>query len=179
MACCPLRSVKTDRGYAGRPAFPADDAQVSLLRRSFNTIRNSHEKHASGQPPPWQAIRTKNRERFMQTPTPDESERGTHRTAAPAYAIGHITVRDPAGWQDYCRQVPATLAPFNGEVMLRGQVHDVLHGAHAHVHTVVLRFPDTAAAAGWHASPAYQALVPLRDAAADVVLVSYQGQEAA
>jgi uncharacterized protein (DUF1330 family) len=163
-------------------AFVAADAPVSLLARSFNTIRKSHEKHAPGQPPLRLSIRTKNRERFMHTPTPDDSHsnHSTHRsTAAPAYAIGHITVRDPAGWQDYCRQVPATLAPFNGEVMLRGQVRDVFHGAHAHVHTVVLRFPDTAAAAGWHASSAYQALVPLRDAAADVVLVSYQGQEAA
>ena len=112
-------------------------------------------------------------------PTTAGTDYGTGRdTAAPAYAIGHITVRDPSGWQEYCSRVPATLAPWQGEVMLRGQVREVFHGDHPHVHTVVLRFPDDAAAAGWHASPAYQALIPLRDAAADVVLVSYQGQGA-
>ena len=100
-------------------------------------------------------------------------------SAAPAYAIGHITVRDPAGWQDYCNRVPATLRPFGGEVLLRGVTRDVFAGSHVQGNTVVLRFPDTAAAAGWHASPAYQAIIPLRDAAADVVLVSFQAQESA
>ena len=99
--------------------------------------------------------------------------------AAPAYAIGHITVRDPVGWLEYCSKVPATLAPFQGEVLLRGRTRDVFAGAYSQSQTVVLRFPDTDAAASWHASAAYQSLVPLRDAAADVVLVSYQGQEAA
>jgi uncharacterized protein (DUF1330 family) len=39
---------------------------------------------------------------------------------------------------------------------------------------VVIRFPDADAVAGWYNSPAYQALVPLRVAAADVDLVSYE-----
>jgi uncharacterized protein (DUF1330 family) len=94
---------------------------------------------------------------------------------APAYAIGHITVRDTDKWLAYCSQVPATLAPWRGEVLLRAQLLDVFNGVHAHDNTVVLRFPDTAAVAGWHASPAYQALIPLRDAAADVTLIAFAG----
>ena len=94
---------------------------------------------------------------------------------APAYAIGHITVRDQTKWLDYCLQVPATLAPWQGEVLLRGHRIGVLDGHHEHMDTVVLRFPDTTAVAGWHASAAYQALLPLRNAAADVVLISYAG----
>ena len=93
----------------------------------------------------------------------------------PAYAIGHITVRDPAKWHAYCNQVPATLIPYQGEVMLRARVLETFNGQHPHSDTVVLRFPDAPAVAAWHASPAYQALIPLRDAAADVVLVSFQG----
>ncbi len=54
-------------------------------------------------------------ERFMDIPTPANSARAA---AAPAYVIGHITVRDPVGWQDYCNRVPATLTPFGGEVLL-------------------------------------------------------------
>ena len=94
---------------------------------------------------------------------------------APAYAIGHITVKDQTKWRDYCARVPATLAPWKGEVLLRGRRLDVFNGRHEHLDTVVLRFPDTAAVTGWHASAAYQALIPLRDAAADVVLVAYEG----
>jgi len=37
----------------------------------------------------------------------------------------------------------------------------------------VIEFPDQQAVAGWHASAAYQALVPLRQQAADVVLLAY------
>jgi uncharacterized protein (DUF1330 family) len=38
----------------------------------------------------------------------------------------------------------------------------------------VIRFPDRAAVEGWFASDAYQALIPLRERAADLVLVSYE-----
>ncbi len=90
-----------------------------------------------------------------------------------AYVIGHITVKDAAKWEAYRGAVPATLAPWGAELVLRGWNARVLAGEHAHTDVVVIRFPDRAAADGWHASPAYQALIPLRRSAADVVLVTY------
>ena len=92
----------------------------------------------------------------------------------PAYVIGHIRVKDPAKWIEYRDQVPETLTPWGGEIIFRGRCLDVLNGAHAYTDVVVLRFPDAAAVAGWHASPAYQALIALRDEAADVFLTSYE-----
>jgi len=92
-----------------------------------------------------------------------------------AYVIGHITVKDPAKWDAYRAQVPATLAPWGAEVVLRGRRVAVLSGPHAYSDTVVIRFPNTSAAEGWHGSAAYQALIPLREEAAEVVLVAYQG----
>jgi uncharacterized protein (DUF1330 family) len=50
----------------------------------------------------------------------------------------------------------------------------VLSGEHSHTDTVVIRFPDAGSAAGWYASADYQALIPLREQAADIVLVSYE-----
>lgn len=91
----------------------------------------------------------------------------------PAYVVGHINVKDAAAWDAYRSQVPATLAPWGAELVFRGQRAVVLAGAHAHRDIVVIRFPDAAAAAAWHASAAYQALIPLRQQAADVVLLSY------
>jgi uncharacterized protein (DUF1330 family) len=95
--------------------------------------------------------------------------------AARAWVVGHVTVKDAAQWQRYRERVPATIAPFGGVVLLRGQVTDVLDGAHRHTDTVVLAFPDVEAARRWHASGAYQALIPLRHAAADVDLVIVGG----
>lgn len=89
------------------------------------------------------------------------------------YVIGHITVKDAAKWDEYRRQVPATLAPWQAELVFRGQKVAVLGGTHAHTDTVVIRFPDAETANGWFNSPAYQALIPLRLEAADIDLISY------
>lgn len=91
-----------------------------------------------------------------------------------AYIIGHITIHDPDKWAEYRDQVPATLAPWRAEVVFRGRRAAVLAGEHPHSDVVVIRFPDRAAVDGWHSSPAYQALIPLREQAADVTLLSYE-----
>ena len=91
-----------------------------------------------------------------------------------AYVIGHIAIKDPAKWAEYRSQVPGTLTPWNAELLLRGTLAEVFAGTHAHRDTVVIRFPDLAAARGWHDSAAYQALVPLRQQAADVTLLLYE-----
>jgi uncharacterized protein (DUF1330 family) len=92
----------------------------------------------------------------------------------PAYVIGHITVKDPKKWGEYREKVPATLAPWGGEVLLRGRKIAVLTGEHPYTDTVVIRFPDAKATAGWYRSAAYQALIPIREQAADMVLISYE-----
>lgn len=92
----------------------------------------------------------------------------------PAYIIGHITIKDPAQWSDYCSRVPATISACGGELVFRGKKLAVLNGVHAHTDTVVARFPDKASLEAWHDSPEYQALIPLRDAGADVTLLAYE-----
>ena len=90
-----------------------------------------------------------------------------------AYVIGHISVKDPEKWAAYRSLVPATLAPWQAELVFRGEKLAVLGGEHRHGDTVVIRFPSIAAVNGWFASPAYQALIPLRMEAAEVDLVSF------
>lgn len=89
------------------------------------------------------------------------------------FVIGHITVKDPAKWAEYRAQVPATLAPWQAELVFRGERLAVLGGEHRHTDTVVIRFPSREAVDGWYNSPAYQALIPLRQEAADLDLVSF------
>jgi uncharacterized protein (DUF1330 family) len=91
-----------------------------------------------------------------------------------AYVIGHITIKDPEKWMEYRAKVPATLAQWGGELILRGRRVAVLSGEHPYTDTVVIRFPDTEAIAGWYGSPGYQALIPLREQAAKMVLISYE-----
>lgn len=89
------------------------------------------------------------------------------------YVVGQITVKDPELWAEYRRQVPSTLAPWGAELVFRGTQAGALSGGSPHADIVVIRFPDLAAVAEWHGSPAYQALIPLRERAAEMVLLSY------
>lgn len=91
-----------------------------------------------------------------------------------AYLIGHITIKDADKWAIYRSRVPATLEAWGAELVFRGQRAEVLAGEHPHSDVVVVRFPSREAVAGWHSSAAYQALIPLRQQAADVVLLSYE-----
>lgn len=92
----------------------------------------------------------------------------------PAYVIGQISVRDAAKWAEYRSRVPATLAPWGAELLFRGAKVAQLDGVMPHADIVAIRFPSVAAANGWHESPAYQALIPLRREAAEVLLLLYE-----
>lgn len=97
---------------------------------------------------------------------------------ATTFVIGHITVKDAAKWAEYRRKVPATLAPWQAKLVFRGEKRAVLGGEYHHDDTVVISFPDAAAADGWFNSAAYQALIPLRQEAADLDLISFTEQAA-
>ena len=91
-----------------------------------------------------------------------------------AYLIGQITIKDKNKWKEYCRHIPATLKPYDGELVFRGKLSSVLSGDHKHTDTVVIKFPNTKLLNNWHSSPQYQSLIPLRKMAANVDMLSYE-----
>lgn len=91
-----------------------------------------------------------------------------------AYVVGQMTVKDPEKWALYRSQVLATLQPFGGELVFRGLQVKAFSGVCLHPDIVVIRFSSMVDAEGWHASEDYQALIPLRQDAADVVLLTYE-----
>lgn len=91
-----------------------------------------------------------------------------------AYVVGHITVKHPELWAEYRIKVPETLAPWGAELVFRGKQVTALSGENPHGDIVVIRFPNVAAVNGWFSSSAYQALIPLRRQAAEMVLLSYE-----
>ena len=91
-----------------------------------------------------------------------------------AYVVGNVTIRDADKWAQYVAEVPDTLTPWGGEILLRGRQAALLAGQAQHRNLVVLSFPDLDAIHRWYASAAYQALIPLRDDAATVDLAAYE-----
>jgi uncharacterized protein (DUF1330 family) len=91
-----------------------------------------------------------------------------------AYAVGHITVKNPEKWAEYRAQVPATLEPWGAELVFRGRQAVALAGENPHADIVVIRFPSLDALNAWFSSAAYQSLIPLREQAAEMVLLAYE-----
>ncbi|HYE00912.1 MAG TPA: DUF1330 domain-containing protein [Alphaproteobacteria bacterium] len=80
----------------------------------------------------------------------------------PAYAVARL--RDVAMGPeiaDYLRRIDATLEPFGGRFLVHGGPVDRLEGGWEG-ETVVIAFPDAAAAHAWYGSPAYREILPLR-----------------
>lgn len=90
-----------------------------------------------------------------------------------ALIIFHSTVSNPEKFADYARAVPDTLKPFDGNVLARGKTEEILTGEHYHSAIGILQFPELETAHAWYNSVAYQSLIPTRDAAATVTVVSY------
>jgi uncharacterized protein (DUF1330 family) len=91
-----------------------------------------------------------------------------------AYVVGNLTVKNVEKWAEYRSQVPSTLAAWGAELVFRGNQVAVLAGESRHANIVVIRFPNIEAVNGWYSSPAYQALIPLRQQAAEMTLLSYE-----
>jgi uncharacterized protein (DUF1330 family) len=81
---------------------------------------------------------------------------------APGYVISEVdAILDMTALQKYAKQVPETLAPFNGHFIVRGSEAQALEGEPPKG-IVVIAFDSAAKARQWYESSAYQAIKPLR-----------------
>ena len=84
----------------------------------------------------------------------------------PAYLIAETEVTDRAAFQKYAEKVPETLAPFKGSFhfIVRGGKTQALEGQPPKG-IVVIAFDSTEKALAWYNSPAYEAIMPIRQGA--------------
>lgn len=94
-----------------------------------------------------------------------------------AFFVAAVTVKDPAKFQEYAEKAGATFAAHGGEPVLRGKVNGALVGATDHQAVGIVKFPNQDALAAWFGSAEYQALIPLRDQAADMTITTYSVPE--
>jgi uncharacterized protein (DUF1330 family) len=93
----------------------------------------------------------------------------------PAYVIGDIEVTDPATYDDYRKQVLATVEKFGGRFAVRGGVVEPLEGGWAPKRLVMVEFPTLEQARKWYRSPEYAPLIKLRQKASRGKLVMVEG----
>lgn len=93
----------------------------------------------------------------------------------PAYLIADTYITDATLYEDYKRQVPATIKRFGGRYLTRGGNHEVLEGDwHPH-RIVMIEFDDMSALKAWYNSSEYQALLALRQNASSNTLIAING----
>ena len=92
-----------------------------------------------------------------------------------AYIIADVDVTNPAGYDEYRRQVPATVEKYGGRFVVRGGALEGLEGSWSPKRIVVLEFPTADAAKRWYNSPEYKPLIALRQKASRGSLVVVEG----
>src|SRR5262245_60873881 len=95
----------------------------------------------------------------------------------PAYAIANLkNVELGPEIAAYLERIDDTFAPFGGRWVIHGAVPEVIEGEWADA-TIVIEFPDRERAHAWYASPAYQAILPLRTDHSDGAAIIVDGAE--
>jgi uncharacterized protein (DUF1330 family) len=91
----------------------------------------------------------------------------------PGYVIANVNVQDAATFEEYRKQVPATVAKHGGRYVVRGGKVEQREGAWNPTRLIVIEFPSLEAARGWYDSEDYRGAKALRMKCAltDVVLV--------
>jgi uncharacterized protein (DUF1330 family) len=92
-----------------------------------------------------------------------------------AYVIGEIEVTDPAVYDDYRKQVLATIEKFGGRFAVRGGRLEPLEGGWAPKRMVALEFPSLEQALKWYRSPEYAPLIKSRQKASKGRLIAIEG----
>jgi uncharacterized protein (DUF1330 family) len=92
-----------------------------------------------------------------------------------AYLIADIEVTNPAGYDEYRRQVPATVEKYGGRFVVRGGASETLEGDWGPKRVVVLEFPTMDALKRWYNSAEYKPLIALRQKNASGSVIAVQG----
>ena len=92
-----------------------------------------------------------------------------------AYLIVQVEVTEPAGYDQYKKMVPSSLAAYGGKFVVRGGACETLEGSWQPKRLVVLEFPSVAKAKHWWASEEYRDAKALRQRAAKTEMIVVEG----
>jgi uncharacterized protein (DUF1330 family) len=92
-----------------------------------------------------------------------------------AYVIAEIEVTDQGIYDEYRKQVPATLEKYGGRFVVRGGKTEALEGGWSPKRLIVLEFASMEQATKWYRSPEYAPLITLRQRGARGKLVAVEG----
>lgn len=92
-----------------------------------------------------------------------------------AYVIAEIEITDPAGYEDYRKQVPGVIAKYGGKYLVRGGKVEPMEGGWSPKRLAVVEFASLEQAMKFYRSPEYAPLIRIRQKASKGKLVIVEG----
>lgn len=92
-----------------------------------------------------------------------------------AYVIVELVITDPAGYEDYKKLVPPTLAAYGGKFVVRGGACEMLEGSWQPQRMVVLEFASVTRAKQWWSSSEYSVAKAIRQRCASSRMIVVEG----
>lgn len=89
-----------------------------------------------------------------------------------AYVVARVDITDPAGYRQYQRGAVAAIAAGGGRIIAAGPATPLEGEQPDGAYGIVVEFPTEEAAQAFYRSSRYQALVPVRQAAAASTVIS-------
>jgi uncharacterized protein (DUF1330 family) len=93
----------------------------------------------------------------------------------PAYVIAEIQVSDPVRYEDYRKQVLATIEAYGGRFLVRGGSAELLEGNRNPDRIVLLEFESLERAKAWWDSEEYRSPKALRQETAEARILLVGG----
>jgi uncharacterized protein (DUF1330 family) len=94
---------------------------------------------------------------------------------SPAFLIGHVQVTDPDGWKQYIAALRPILEPYHVKTLARAPAVAVDASTPPAGTTVILAFNSMDDIKAFWNSPAYQAIIPLREKSAKSIIYALPG----
>jgi len=92
-----------------------------------------------------------------------------------AYVIAEIDVTDPAGYEEYRRLGPPTVAAYGGKFVVRGGKMEILEGSWSPKRIVILQFESVERAKEWWSSKEYGSAKQVRHKTAITNMIVVEG----
>ncbi len=101
---------------------------------------------------------------------------GLHAQAKPpAYLLAEVQVTDPNTWKQYIAALPGTLAPYKTRTLARANPVALDNSAPPAGSLVIIEFNNMEDVKAFWNSPAYQAIIPLREKSAKTRIYAVEG----
>jgi uncharacterized protein (DUF1330 family) len=84
----------------------------------------------------------------------------------PGYIIAKVNVTNMEQYKEYMKATPASVAKYEGKIIVRGGENETLEGPEITERVVVIQFPSLQKAKDWYNSTEYQNAKLLRKDAA-------------